>query len=415
MLRPAFLLGLAAGLALVTPLSAGDWPQFRGPTGQGHSADDRVPTDWSKPKNIVWKQEIPGKGWSSPIVVGGKVYLTTAAAIPDSADLSLRALCLDTKDGKVLWNKEVFRQDGKKAPHIHTKNSHASPTPIIEGDRLYVHFGHQGTACLDLSGEILWSNRTLAYQPVHGSGGSPVLVDGLLIFSADGLFVREVVALEAKSGKVKWRTSRSGAPFKRFSFSTPLVITVDGKKQVISPGSEMVGGYDLESGKEIWKVRHSGYSVIPRPVLGHGMLFLSSGYEAPELLAIKVGGKGDVTKTHVKWRLRKGAPHTPSPLLVGDELYAVSDHGLASCLDAKEGKVHWQKRVGGRGFSASPVHAGGHVYFLSEDGVCTVVKAGRTYEQVARNELAERTLASIAISDNSLFIRTEAHLYRIGP
>jgi outer membrane protein assembly factor BamB len=374
-----------------------------------------VPTEWGPTKNVVWKQDLPGKGWSSPVVAGGKVYLTAAVSVEGNTDLSLCALCLDAKDGKVLWKEEVFRQDGQSAPRIHTKNSHASPTPIVDGERLYVHFGHQGTACLSTSGKVLWRNRTLRYVPVHGSGGSPVLVDGLLVFSTDGASVREVVALEAKTGEVRWRSKRTGTPpFKRFSFSTPLVVTVDGKKQVVSPGSDMVGGYDLATGKEVWKVEYTGYSVIPRPVLGHGLLFLSTGYETPELLAIQVGGTGDVSETHVKWRLRKGAPHTPSPLLVGDELYVVSDAGLASCLDAKTGTPHWQKRLGGRGYSASPIHAGGHVYFQSEDGVGTVVKAGKTFAQVARNELGERTLASFAVCDNSLFIRTEKRLYRVG-
>ena len=413
MLRPAFYLGMGAFLALAALVPAGDWPQFRGPTGQGLATDDKVPTQWTTTKHVSWKQDIPGKGWSSPVVVGGKVYLTTATSTQDR-DLSLRALCLDARNGKVLWNREVFRQDASKSPRIHTKNSHASPTPIVEGDRLYVHFGHQGTACLDLSGRVVWSNRDIHYDPVHGGGGSPVLVDDLLVFSTDGGDVREVIALEARTGKLRWRSKRSGTAGKSFSFGTPLVITVAGKKQIISPGSDMVGAYDPATGKEIWKVRYRGYSVIPRPVFGHGLVFLSTSFDSAELLAIKPDGKGDVTDTHIKWRLRKGAPHTPSPLLVGDELFVVGDRGLASCLDARLGTPHWQKRLGGRGYSASPVAAGGNVYFQSEDGVGTVVKAGKTYQQVARNELGERSLASCAVGDNSLFIRTEAHLYRIG-
>jgi outer membrane protein assembly factor BamB len=413
MLRPAFFLGLSIGLILTALVSAGDWPQFRGPTAQGLAKDEKPPTEWSSTRH-TWKQTIPGKGWSSPVVAGGKVYLTTATSIEGGDDLSLRALCLDARDGKVLWNKEVFRQDASKAPAIHYKNSHASPTPIVAGDRLYVHFGHQGTACLDLSGEVKWSNRTIRYAPVHGGGGSPVLVDGLLVFSTDGLTVREVVALDAKTGKLKWRTKRSWSFYKRFSFSTPLVITVAGKKQIISPASGMVGAYDPSSGKEIWSVRYNGYSVIPRPVFGHGLVFLSTGFEAPTLLAIKVDGKGDVTRTHVRWRQRKGAPNTPSPLLVGDELYVVSDRGVACCLDARTGKPHWEKRLKGRGYSASPLYANGNVYFQSEDGIGTVVRASKTFEVVARNDLGESSLASFAISDNSLFIRTAEHLYRVG-
>ncbi len=414
MLRPAFFLSLSAGLALAALAAAGDWPQFRGPTGQGLAGDDNLPTQWSKTTNVAWKQDIPGKGWSSPVVAGGKVYLTSAVEVAGSDDLSLRALCLDARDGKLLWSKEVFRQDARRAPRIHSKNSHASPTPIVEGGRLYVHFGHQGTACLGLSGEVLWSNRSIRYAPVHGNGGSPVLVDDLLVFSADGATTREVIALDAKKGTVRWRSKRSGNPGRRFSFSTPLVITVDGKKQIVSPASDMVAAYDPATGKEIWKVRTRGYSVIPRPVHGHGLVFVSSGYDSPTLLAIKPDGKGDVTETHVKWQRQKGAPHTPSPLLVGDELYVVSDGGVATCLDARDGKPHWEKRLPGRGYSASPLYAGGHVYFQSEDGVGTVVKAGKTFERVARNDLGERSLASFAVADGSLFIRTVSRLYRIG-
>ena len=406
-------LALAALLLLAAAIHGEDWPEFRGPTGQGLAKTDSLPDTWSKTKNVAWKKEVPGKGWSSPVIVGGKIYLTSAVAIENSKDLSLRALCLDAKDGKLLWSKEVFRQDAKKAPNIHGKNSHASPTPIVAGDRLYVHFGHQGSACLDLSGDVKWTYRD-PYPPVHGNGGSPVLVDDLLVFSTDGARDRFVVALEADTGKLAWKTKRSGSADRNFSFSTPLVITVAGKKQIISPSSSMVGAYDPKSGKEIWTVEYDGYSVIPRPVFGHGLLFLSTGYNRPTLMAIEPGGTGDVTKSNVKWTTTNGAPHTPSPLLLGEELYLISDGGIASCLDAKTGKVHWTKRLTGKGYSSSPIAAAGKVYFLSENGVGTVVKAGKTFEQVSRNELGERTLASYAVSDGALFLRTASKLYRIG-
>jgi outer membrane protein assembly factor BamB len=393
--------------------SCDDWPEFRGPTGQGIAKADALPTEWSPKKNVAWKRAIPGSGWSSPIIAAGKVYLTSAVAIPAGKDLSLRALCLDAKTGAIDWNKEVLRQDSNKAPRIHGKNSHASPTPIVSGNRLYVHFGHQGTACVDLTGKLQWTYRD-PYPPVHGNGGSPVLVDDKLVFSTDGRSERYIVALNTKDGKRAWRTKRSGTADRNFSFSTPLVITVDGKKQIISPSSNMVAAYDPKTGDEIWHLRYEGYSVIPRPVYGQGLVFISTGYDSPVALAIRPDGKGDVTDTHLAWSLKEGAPNTPSMLLLGAELYMVSDRGIASCVEAKTGKVHWTRRLAGNGYSASPIAAGGNIYFLSENGIGTVVKAGKTFAQVARNDLGERTLASYAVSDGALFIRTAANLYRIG-
>ncbi len=394
-------------LLLIPTLRAEDWPEFRGPTGQGLVRQGAVPVEWS-PKSAAWKQEIAGNGWSSPVIVGGKIYLTTA--VPAAAQgYSLRALCLDVKEGKTLWDVEVFKE-GRDAPRPHTKNSHASPTPIVAGDRLYVHFGHQGTACLDLKGKVLWQN-VQRYSPVHGNGGTPVLVDGLLVFGCDGASNPYVIALEADTGKEKWKTPRRGDPDRKFSFCTPLVIEVDGRKQVILPGSDQVTAFEPTTGKEVWTVSYDGYSVIPRPVYGHGLVFVCTGYNQPSLLAIRPTGKGDVTKTHVAWSTRKAAPHTPSPLLVGDQLYMVSDNGTASCLDAKTGEVHWSQRLGGN-YSASPMHAGGKVYFQSEDGVTTVLKAGTKFEEAGKNRMGERTLASFAVVDGSLFLRTERHLYR---
>lgn len=399
-------------LVVAVALRAEDWTEFRGPTGEG-VAKSALPTEWSPQSNVVWKKPIPGSGWSSPAVVKDRIYLTTAVPEKGSKDLSLRALCLDAKTGNVVWNNEIFKQ-GEKAPRIHGKNSHASPSPIVEGDRVYVHFGHQGTAALDLKGKILWKNDKLGYSPVHGNGGSPAIVGKALVYSADGGNTQFVIALDKTTGELLWKTPREATSSKKFAFSTPLVIDVAGKKQIVSPGPGIVAAYDPADGKEIWRVNYGeGYSVIPRPVFGHGMVYLSSGYDSPVLYAIKVDGTGDVTTSHVAWTLKKGAPHTPSPLLVGDELYVVSDGGLASCLDATTGKIHWQDRIGGQ-HSASPMFAGGKVYFQDEAGVGTVIKAGKTFELISRNDLAEKTLASHAAKDGALYIRTEKNLYRIG-
>jgi outer membrane protein assembly factor BamB len=393
------------------PAQAENWPEFRGPTGQGHYTGKKLPVEWSTTKNVVWKTPIPGAGWSSPVIWEGRVYLTSAIPIEDSKDLSLSAICLDAGDGKVLWKTEALRQDGVKAPRIHSKNSHASPTPITDGQRLYVHFGHQGTACLDLAGKVLWRTTEHRYAPVHGNGGTPILVDDRVIFSADGGDKQLVIALNAATGKTVWKTDRKCEAFKKFSFSTPLLITVNEQKQIVSPASDAVTAYDLD-GKELWRAKYEGYSVIPRPVSGHGMVFFSTGYDRPSVIAVRVNGKGDVTDSHVAWTLTKGAPHAPSPLLVGDELYLVSDAGIASCLDARSGMVHWQERDTGN-FSASPFYADGKIYLQSEDGVTTVLKAGKTFERLAENELNERTFASYAVADGAIYLRTETQLYRI--
>lgn len=403
---------LLCGIAHECP--AENWPQFRGPTGQGLSTADSLPIRWSDTEHVAWKTAIPGKAWSSPILQDGKVYLTTAVPADAGPDkpLSLRALCIDAKAGSIDWNVELFQQPGTKSK-IHPKNSHASPTPVTDGKRLFVHFGTHGTACLDLAGNVIWKNSELQYVPVHGNGGSPVLVAGAVVLSCDGGDVQFVVALEQATGKIRWKTDRHATAVKRFCFSTPLVIDVAGKQQVVSAGPGLVAAYNPQDGREIWKVRYEGYSVVPCPAFGHGLLFVSSGYDSPTLFAIRVeGATGDVTDTHIVWRLKKGAPHNPSPLLVGNDLYLISDLGVATCLDARTGDQHWQQRIGG-GFSASPLYAGGKIYLESEEGEGVVIKAAPKFEEIARNKLAERTLASYGAGDGALFIRTERHLLRI--
>ncbi len=327
--------GLAGSFVCVPWAIAEDWTEFRGPTGQGHSTTTGLPTNWSGEKNVAWKHEIPGKGWSSPIVLGKRLYLTTAVPVADGGETgpqSLRTICLDTADGNILWNVEVFQQPDSVP--MHAKNSHASPTPVTDGMRLFVHFGPHGTACLALNdGKILWRNEELKYSPVHGNGGSPVLVDQLVVVSCDGADQQFVAALDQATGTIHWRTPRNLKPEKGFSFGTPLIIEVDGKQQIISAGSDAVAAFDPKNGNEIWRVTYpGGYSIVPRPVFGNGLLFVCTGYNAPALLALRPqGASGDVTETHVAWQTKKFVPHNPSPLLVDDALYLVSDKGVASC------------------------------------------------------------------------------------
>lgn len=412
---------VACCLSLVLPAAAaGDWPEFRGPTGQGQAEGARLPLEWSATRNIAWKQPIPGRAWSSPILHRGRLYLTTAVQAEGGeaagGKLALRVLCLDEAGGEIRWDTLLFEREGG-GPKGHAKNSQASPTPLLEANRLYVHFGHLGTACLDLDGKVLWRNQDLRYPPVHGNGGSPVIVGDALVFSCDGASDPFVIALDKGTGRELWRTPRRTKVQKSFSFSTPLVITVQGRTQIISPGSGAVCAYDPQTGRELWRVRYGeGYSVVPRPVYAHGLIFLGTGYDRASVLAIRPDGEGDVTDTHVAWTSNRGAPNTPSMLVVGDELYFVSDAGIASCVDARTGKVHWSERVGGN-YSSSPIHANGRIYFQNEEGRTVVVKAGRTFAPLATNEVGGRTLASWAVGTDAFYIRTGENLFKVrsGP
>ncbi len=389
-------------------LHSGDWPQFRGPSAQGHVAGVKLPSNISATSpNLKWKSPIPGSGWSSPIVVKGRIYLTSA--ISTRAGLSLNALCLDAASGKLLWNQPIIKV--AKTPRMHRKNSQASPTPIVENERLYVHFGHMGTACLDLNGKLIWKNEMIKYSPVHGNGGTPVLTEGKLIYSCDGAKDPFVVALNIKDGSQAWKITRSVDAKKKFSFCTPLILPSPTGAQILLPGSDMIGAYNPTNGKEIWRATYDGYSVVPRPVVGHGMVFFSTGFDRAKAMAVKLGGKGDVTETHVKWILPKGAPHTPSMLLSGDELYMVSDGGVASCVNAKSGSVHWSERLGGS-CSASPILAGEKLFVINESGVIYILKTSKQFNLLSKSSIEERTLASPAVADDALFIRSEKNLYK---
>ena len=385
---------------------AQDWPQFRGPGGQGLSTERGLPLEWSESKNVAWKVPVPGRGWSSPVVAGGRVWLTTATAV--KKDTSLRLLAFEVETGKPALDVEVFRLHD--AELLNAKNSHASPTPIVDGDRIYVHFGAEGTAALSTAGEILWKTR-LPYQSQHGNGGSPELAGDLLIINCDGFDENFVVALDTRTGKTRWRTNRPQPSSQ--AYSTPLAIHAADRDQIVSVGAFNAVAYDPQNGREIWHVSYpEGFSNVPRPVYGAGLVFITTGFQQPSILAIRPDGKGDVTKTHVAWRLSRGAPLTPSPLIAGDELYVVTDNGIASCLDARTGAVHWQQRLG-NSFSASPVFADGRIYFLDEDGRTIVIKPGTTFEPLAANLLDGPALASMAVAAHSFFIRTATHLYKI--
>ncbi|HWA99022.1 MAG TPA: PQQ-binding-like beta-propeller repeat protein [Pirellulales bacterium] len=401
MTRSLGSVAIAAVFLLPGLATAADWPEFRGPQAQGHATGSGYPLTWSETEHVAWKTAIPGLGWSSPVVVGKQIWLTTGV----DEGKSLRAVCVDRDSGAVLHDVEVIRLDdpGK----IHRKNSHASPTPIVEGDRVYVHFGAHGTGCVSTDGKLLWSTK-LEYEHRHGPGGSPVLYHDLLIVSCDGTDVQYVVALDKRTGKERWKSSREG----RMAYSTPLLINVDGQDQLVSTGGDAVIAYEPATGNEIWRVRYDGYSLVPRPVVGHGMIYVCTGYDHPWLYAIRLGGKGDVTDTHVAWKLDDNVPLNPSPLLVGDQLYLVSDKGILTCRDARSGDELWRQRLGGN-YSAAPVLAEGRIYIGDEDGKTFVLAPGVEYQELAINQLDGRTLATPAFVDGVIYLRSDTHLYRI--
>lgn len=402
-------LSLAIGNQAIAEDATGNWPQFRGPSS-AHATGHKPPMQWSDTQNVEWKVPIAGLGWSSPSIHQGVIYLTTAVA--KDPGLSLRVLALDADSGKTLWDQEIKSID--KAPAIHAKNSHASPTAIVADDAIYVHFGTLGTAKLRPSdGQVLWLCEELIYPPMHGSGGSPVLRDNKLVIICDGSTNPFVCALDASTGKVAWKTPRSVTAKISHSFGTAAITKVGDKTQVLAPGPDHLAAYDLQDGKELWKVLAPGWSVVPEPILIDDMVIYNHDYDNPELMAVRLGGQGDVTQTNVVWKSPRGAPSTPTPLLIGSELYYVSDNGVASCIDARTGQRHWMERLGGN-YSASPVYVNDHVLFLSEDGMATWVQATKQFQSVGKNQISGRTFATPAFYKNAMFLRTDEHLLKIS-
>lgn len=400
-------------LAISASLHAADsWPEFRGPTADGHAEGAKTPTTWNETSKVRWKVPVAGKAWSSPVIADGRVYVTTS--VLENNGLSLRALCFQLEDGSQVWDREVFRKTEAK---IHQKNSHASPTPVYSEGKLFVHFGHDGTAALNAGdGSILWTQTTLPYAPVHGNGGSPVIHDGKLIFSSDGQENPFIVALSVADGSILWKTPRNVTVQRTFSFATPLLVEVKGKTQIISPASGAVIAYDPADGREIWRFRYGeGYSVVPRPLHRDGIIYVCSGFNRASIFAVRADGEGDVTDTHLVWQDDKTVPKESSPILVDDLIYFNDDKGILSCLDAATGEEHYRERLDGQGgYSASPVYANGHLYFHNGDGVTTVVKPGKVFRKVAENRLGEYGLSSFAVVSDGFVIRTEGHLIRIA-
>lgn len=404
-----------------------DWPEFRGPQGNGLASVPGDPTPvglplhWSETKNVVWKKPIPYAGWSTPVVMNGRIWLTTATL----KGHDFFVICVDAETGEILLNKRLFHADNPE-PLGNPLNCYASPSAVVEPGRVYVHFGTYGTACLDTgSFEVLWKRDDLPCRHFRGPGSSPILFENLLILTMDGVDVQYLVALDKETGKTVWKTDRSaewndlgadGKPIAegdfRKAYSTPLIIEYGEKTQMLTVGSKALYGYDPADGRELWKVRTPAYSGAARPVYGDGIAYMVSGFGKTELLAIRVDGSGDVTDTHVSWRISKSVPRTPSPLLVDDLLFTINDTGTIVCLEAATGREIWKEFVRGN-CAASPIYADGRIYTFNRDGKTTVFKAAREYELLATNKLDSGFMASPAVSGKSLYLRTKTHLYRI--
>lgn len=421
-----------------------DWPEFRGPTGDGHVAASStaadLPLKWSETENVRWKTPIPHLGWSTPVVLGGQVWLTTATE--DGHDFF--AICVDAATGKILHNVPLFHCN-EPEPLGNNVNCYASPSPAIEPGRVYVHFGSYGTACLDtITGEVLWKRDNLPCRHYRGPSSSVVLFENLAILTFDGADLQYLAALDKQSGNTVWTTDRSvewndenitGEYAKyadmakdgdfRKAHSTPLIVeSLDGRLQMLSGGAKAAYGYDPHTGRELWRVEFDDWSVAPRPLYQDGTAYMVTGLMHPELLAIRIDGEGVVTDTHVDWRIKTSIPKTASAILADDLIYMVTDDGVVSCVDAATGEEVWKKRIRGR-YAASPIYAAenqrsdaasgtdSRLYFCNQDGETTVLKAGRDYKVLATNTLDDGFMASPAAADGSLFLRTRSHLYRI--
>jgi outer membrane protein assembly factor BamB len=397
------------------------WPQFRGPGGKGLSPATNLPTQWSESSNIVWKTAIHDKGWSSPVVLGKQIWLTTAHSEgedPTHPDRTkFYAVCIDRDSGKIIHDIQLF--DVARPAFCIAFNSYASPTPVIEEGRVYVHFGAYGTACLDTAtGKTLWTRTDLKCDHWRGPGSSPILWQNLIFLTFDGYDVQYVAALDKTSGKTVWKKDRTinynttNGDLKK-GYGTPSLIMVNGKPQLVSSAAAGTISYEPRTGEEIWKVHHGGMNAATPPLYGNGLVYLTTGAGGDQLLAVRPEGTGDVTGSQVVWKHRKEVPTRPAPILDADLLYMVSDGGVVSCLEARDGTPIWSRRLNVK-VTASLVLAGGKLYVFAEEvGKGFVLAAGRSEKLLATNLLDDGCMASPAIAGQALFVRTKTHLYRI--
>lgn len=420
---------LALLLAFSLHTARADWPQFRGPFGDGHASASGdttsmgLPLQWSETNNVKWKTAIPNRGWSTPVVMGGQVWMTSATI--DGHDFF--AICVDEASGQILHNEQVFHSDDPEPlGNGASMNCYATPSPVIEAGRVYVHFGSFGTACLDTkTGGVLWKRDDLRCRHYRGPSSSLAMWDNLLILTFDGANLQYLAALDKQTGKTVWKTDRSAAwndenvPGQmakdgdlRKAHSTPLIVTASGKPQILSAGAKAAYGYDPSSGKELWKVSYNDYSVAPVPLYDQGKAFIVTGLSKNELWAVRTDGEGDVTDTHVVWKDKTHIGKYSSPIMVDGLIYTSAEQSFLTCLDEGTGQPVWTERIGGR-YAASPVYADGRIYFFSQEGVTTVIKPGRSLQILSTNTLDDGFMASPAVSDKAFFLRTKTHLYRV--
>ncbi len=392
--------------------AAENWPEFRGPQGNGHAAEAQLPLTWSETENVSWKTPIHGKGWSSPVVWGSQIWMTTATA--DGHKLSV--ICVDKQSGKILHDFVLFEVE--KPGFCPEMNSYASCTPAIEEGRVYIHFGSYGTACLDTAtARPIWVRQDLPCDHHRAPASSPIIYENLLILTFDGFDLQYLVALDKASGRTVWKKDRNleyridNGDIKK-AYSTPTVFEIGGRQQLISPSASATVAYDPRTGDELWRVNSGGMNAAARPLYGHGLIYANTAAGGFKTFAVRPDGQGDITDSHVAWKFSRTSPTRPSQLLAGDFLYLVNDDGIAACLDAKTGEEQWTTRIGGK-YSASPLYCQGRVYFFDEDGKTHVIQAGNEYKLLATNELDGGCMASAAVSNDALFLRTKSHLYRI--
>lgn len=411
---------LLSFLAFVQPGGSDNWPQFRGPRGDGHSPAAQPPLRWSEMQNVRWKTAIHGKGWSSPVIWGSQIWMTSAT----EDGRQMFGICVDRNSGQVLFDKLLF-ENPKPEPLGNDVNGYGSPTPVIEDGRVYIHFGSYGTTCIDTNTiKPIWTRKDLPCRHYRGPSSSPIVYENLLILTQDGIDLQYTVALDKRSGETKWKTDRTaewddigqdGKPYmegdQRKAHSTPIITSVGGRPVMVSAGSHAVYGYDPRNGRELWKVKHKGYSASFRPLIWQSVAFVPISYGRPELWAMRIDGQGDET-SNVIWKVTKGVPSKPSPILIDGLIYMVSDGGIMTCLDIQTGAQVWQERISGH-YSASPIYANGLIYCCNEEGKTVIVRPGRRLDVVAENQLSDGFMSSPAALGRALYLRTRSALYRI--